>query len=74
MFSTKGHLRIESNAKQENPPAILGTKECIDRIRNKFYKQQYDRNIPKSRILAPTGKEMSPIVLGEYNKDGPVFY
>jgi len=58
---------IEDFFNKKNLPAILGTKEFIDRMKKKFYKKKYDRNIPESRILAPTVKEIKHIVVREYN-------
>jgi REP element-mobilizing transposase RayT len=50
-----------------NLPAILGSQDFIDLIREKFYKQSYDRHVPQSRILAPSIAHIKRIVEREYN-------
>jgi putative transposase len=50
-----------------NLPAILGSQDFIDLIREKFYKQSYDRHVPQSRILAPSIAHIKQIVEREYN-------
>jgi len=72
----KGYLRYMARDDDEkveqvfarlNLPAILGGKEFVQIIKDRFFQAKTNREVPTARHLAPTKREVLDAVLSTYN-------
>jgi len=49
---------------RENQPSVLGSKEFISRIKDRFFKKKINKEIPASKGLAPDGDR----IISEVNR------
>jgi chromosomal replication initiation ATPase DnaA len=50
-------------------PSILGSERFVDMIKEKFFLQKADDEIPQSKELAPDGDRIKKVVCGYYRID-----
>lgn len=61
--------RVEDVFSRLNLPAILGGKEFIKKIKDRFFQVKTNREVPTARHLAPTAREIMNAVLSAYNAE-----
>jgi len=58
--------QVEQVFARQNLPAILGGKEFIQKIKDRFFLAKTNREVPTARHLAPTVREILDAVLSAY--------
>jgi putative transposase len=52
---------------RKNLPAVLGTKEFIERLKEKYYEKSCDNQVPQSVVLAPAIDQIKQVVERAYH-------
>ena len=64
--SVENEVEISKVFKKKNWPAILGSKDFINRIKERFFPEKTDDEIPQSRELAPEPAQIKKAVCRHY--------
>ena len=65
-FISTDNEDIDKIFKKSKWPAILGSERFVDMIKEKFFLQKADDEIPQSKELAPDGDRIKKVVCGYY--------
>jgi REP element-mobilizing transposase RayT len=61
--------KVEQVFARQNLPAILGGKEFIQKIKDRFFQAKTNREVPTARHLAPSDREIVTAVLTAYEAE-----
>ena len=66
--------RVERAFSRMNLPAILGGKEFIRKIKDRFFTAKTNREVPTAKNLAPSAQEIMAAVLAVYEVEEPTLF